>query len=140
MKKLIFIILILLFLLIIFIGIFYLLIILIIILFINNLINNLFDNYKSYFISHQNDSLQILKKDAINSFKTKNNMSEIIGLVFYGRRNSVKILLRYLDINLRKNGGILDKVIFAIHTNVKEDLDYIETFVGKNNQYYKMNN
>ena len=100
------------------------------------LIGNFYLNNKKNLILQHN---RILKHSTINSLKKQNNISEIIGLVFYGRRNSVKILLRYLDINLRKNGGILDKVIFAIHTNVKEDLDYIETFVGKNNQYYKMN-
>jgi hypothetical protein len=80
---------------------------------------------------------QSLKKDLINILKQKYNITEIIALVFYGRTKSVKILLRYLEINLKKNGGILDKVIFAIHTNVTEDLNFIDKFVNENKEFYK---
>jgi hypothetical protein len=82
--------------------------------------------------------ISINKKDSLQSLKSQHNISEITGLVFYGRRSSVKILLRYLEINLKKNGGILDKVIFAVHTPIKEDIDFIQEFVSKNNASYEI--
>ena len=82
--------------------------------------------------------ISINKKDALQSLKSQHNISEITGLVFYGRRSSVKILLRYLEINLKKNGGILDKVTFAVHTSIKEDIDFIQEFVRKNNDSYEI--
>jgi hypothetical protein len=82
--------------------------------------------------------ISINKKDALQSLKSQYNISEIIALVFYGRRSSVKILLRYLEINLKKNGGILDKVTFAVHTSIKEDIDFIQEFVRKNNDSYEI--
>jgi hypothetical protein len=50
---------------------------------------------------------------------------KIVGLVFFGRRDLVRVLDCYLRRNLRINGGLLDEVIFAINTDIKEDLDYL---------------
>ena len=80
---------------------------------------------------------KISKQDALRALKEEYKINEIIALVFYGRTDSVSILIRYLDINLRKNGGVLDKVIFAVHTNVVEDLNFIQNFTEKNNEFYK---
>ena len=81
-------------------------------------------------INNKNESLDILK--------AKNNISKIVGLVLYGRRSSVSILVRYLDINLKVNGGILVYVLFAVHTNIEEDLKFIENFTSFNSEFYKM--
>jgi hypothetical protein len=82
--------------------------------------------------------ISINKKGALEFLKAQHNISEIIALVFYGRRSSVKILLRYLEINLKKNGGILDKVKFIVNKAKKEDIDFIQEFVGKNNDSYEI--
>ncbi|KAK3299530.1 uncharacterized protein B0H64DRAFT_388888 [Chaetomium fimeti] len=51
---------------------------------------------------------------------------KIVGLVFFGRRDLVRVLDCYLKRNLRINGGLLDEVVFAINTDIKEDLDYLD--------------
>lgn len=51
---------------------------------------------------------------------------KIVGLVFFGRRDLVRVLDCYLKRNLKVNGGLLDEVIFAINTDIKEDLDYLD--------------
>jgi hypothetical protein len=38
----------------------------------------------------------------------------------------------------KKNGGILDKVLFAVHTPIQEDIDFIQEFVGKNNDCFEI--
>ena len=71
------------------------------------------------------------------ALKLKHNITQIIGLVFYGRKNLVKILIRYLDLNLKINGGILDKIVFAVFTNDQEDLNFIYNFTNRNSQFYE---
>lgn len=62
---------------------------------------------------------------------------KVIGLVFFGRRELVEVLDCYLQRNLRANGGLLDEVIFVIHTDIQEDLDYLETLVPRRPEYSK---
>jgi hypothetical protein len=57
------------------------------------------NNLNGVGIQRINNPISINKKDALELLKSQYNISEIIALVFYGRRNSVKILLRYLEIN-----------------------------------------
>jgi hypothetical protein len=62
---------------------------------------------------------------------------KVIGLVFFGRRELVEVLDCYLQRNLRANGGLLDEVIFVVHTDIQEDLDYLETLVPRRPEYSK---
>jgi hypothetical protein len=61
---------------------------------------------------------------SLETFKLKSNIRNIIALVFYGRKASVSILLKYLEKNLKRNGGILDKIVFAVRTKKPEDFKY----------------
>ncbi|KAI1172614.1 hypothetical protein F4777DRAFT_590431 [Nemania sp. FL0916] len=58
-------------------------------------------------------------------------------LVFYGRKRTVDFLDCYLQQNLAVNGGYLDEVWFMVHTNIEEDLAYLQTLV-KQSIYYKI--
>ena len=58
-------------------------------------------------------------------------------LVFYGRKAQTSILLRYLHKNLKVNGGILEKIVFAVKTNNKEDLEYLDSILNENKIYYQ---
>ena len=55
--------------------------------------------------------------------------SKITALVFYGRKRYVEILSKYLIANLKRNGGILEKIKFAVNTKNKEDLDYLDELI-----------
>ncbi|KAB5526428.1 hypothetical protein GE09DRAFT_1178171 [Coniochaeta sp. 2T2.1] len=61
----------------------------------------------------------------------------VIGLVFYGRRELVRILDCYLKRNLRENGGVLDEVVFAINTDDQDDLAYLEDLLKTSPKYSK---
>lgn len=65
------------------------------------------------------------------------NLAKVIGLVFFGRRELVEVLDCYLQRNLKANGGLLDEVIFVVHTDIQEDLDYLETLVPRRPEYSK---
>jgi len=69
---------------------------------------------------------------SVDSLKKQFKIRNIIALVFYGRRKSASILFRYLDRNLKINGGILDKIVIAVRTENKEDLSYLESFLKTN--------
>jgi len=70
-------------------------------------------------------NLKIFKKNEEENFDTKCCDKNITALVFYGRKQNVEILIKYLIANLRKNGGILDKIKFAVKTNNTNDLNYL---------------
>ncbi|KAK7708967.1 hypothetical protein SLS64_006447 [Diaporthe eres] len=65
------------------------------------------------------------------------NSAKVIGLVFFGRRELVEVLDCYLQRNLKANGGLLDEIIFVVHTDIQEDLDYLETLVPRRPEYSK---
>jgi hypothetical protein len=69
------------------------------------------------------------KKFSLEKYMKQRNIRNIIALVFYGRENSVSILLKYLEKNLKSNGGILDKIIFAIKTDKIEDIKYLDKYL-----------
>ena len=39
--------------------------------------------------------------------------------------------------NLRENGGVLDRVIFAVRTDASSDLAYLDQLVNSNTKYSK---
>ncbi|KAI0380980.1 hypothetical protein F5Y04DRAFT_281326 [Hypomontagnella monticulosa] len=53
----------------------------------------------------------------------------VVAMVFYGRRRNVDILDCYLRQNLAVNGGYVDEVWFMVHTEKKEDVDWLREFV-----------
>ncbi|KAJ2906723.1 uncharacterized protein MKZ38_000459 [Zalerion maritima] len=62
---------------------------------------------------------------------------KIIGLVFYGRRQYVQILDCYLKRNLKSNGGLFDEVIFAVKTDIEEDVKFLDSIVDTTPGYVK---
>ncbi|KAI0449992.1 hypothetical protein F5B21DRAFT_529404 [Xylaria acuta] len=59
-------------------------------------------------------------------------------LVFYGRKRTVDFLDCYLQQNLAVNGGYLDEVWFMMHTNIDEDLLYLEELIERRRPQYKV--
>ena len=72
------------------------------------------------------------KLNSTDSYKSHYKIQNIIALVFYGRKKSASILFRYLDRNLKINGGILDKIVIAVRTNKEQDLSYLESYLKAN--------
>ncbi|KAJ8124772.1 hypothetical protein O1611_g8869 [Lasiodiplodia mahajangana] len=59
----------------------------------------------------------------------------IKALVFYGRKRTVDFLDCYLQQNLALNGGYLDEVWFMVHTDIAEDLTYLDKLIEQRPQY-----
>ena len=84
-----------------------------------------------------------LKKPEVFVSNVKNitdwnfNVNKTIALVFYGRKKQASILLRYLNQNVKENGGVLEKIIFAVKTNKKEDLEYLDSIMNQNKSYFE---
>jgi len=55
----------------------------------------------------------------------------IKGVMFYGRRQFVDVLDCYLQRNLAINGGYLDEMLFIVHTDVTQDLEYLQDLVAR---------
>ena len=80
----------------------------------------------------------IKERSHVEALKIKYKIRNVVAFVFYGRKKTVSILFHYLDKNLKKNGGVLDKVIFAVHTDNVEDIKYLKDFlVDKNTVEYE---
>ncbi|KAK7610902.1 hypothetical protein IWX49DRAFT_625516 [Phyllosticta citricarpa] len=62
----------------------------------------------------------------------------IVGLVFFGRPESVGILDCYLKRNLVSNGGLLDEVIFLARTTKQEDLEWLDALVTEEPAYTRI--
>ncbi|KXJ90607.1 hypothetical protein Micbo1qcDRAFT_205428 [Microdochium bolleyi] len=63
---------------------------------------------------------------------------KIVGMVFFGRKRTVDVLDCYLHQNLAANGGYVDEFWFMVHTDVKDDMAWLEELVSKNPGVYKM--
>ncbi|KAJ2975134.1 hypothetical protein NUW58_g8444 [Xylaria curta] len=59
-------------------------------------------------------------------------------LIFYGRKRTVDFLDCYIQRNLVTNGGYLDEVWFMVHTDIAEDLEYLDKLVEQRKPYYKV--
>ncbi|KAI1365622.1 hypothetical protein F5Y08DRAFT_327953 [Xylaria arbuscula] len=60
-------------------------------------------------------------------------------MIFFGRKRTIDLLDCYLQQNLVVNGGYLDEVWFMIHTDIEEDLSYLNELVMKRPQYWLVN-
>ena len=81
------------------------------------------------------------KKSSLETYKHKQIYGNIIALVFYGRESSVSILFKYLEKNLKSNGGVLDKIVFAIKTNKTQDIKFLDKYLEfKSTNEYERNN
>ena len=61
---------------------------------------------------------------------------KVIGLIFFGRQQTVEILDCYLKRNLVSKGGFLDEVLWVANTNNEDDLKYLDKLV-KTSPLYK---
>ncbi|KAI3332538.1 hypothetical protein F4824DRAFT_514359 [Ustulina deusta] len=59
----------------------------------------------------------------------------IKALVFYGRKRTVDFLDCYLQQNLAVNGGYLDEIWFMVHTDIEEDLAYLNELIERRPEY-----
>ncbi|KXJ90791.1 hypothetical protein Micbo1qcDRAFT_163417 [Microdochium bolleyi] len=64
---------------------------------------------------------------------------KVVGLIFFGRRRTVDLLDCYLEQNLAKNGGYLDKVLFLLHTRDETDRAFLKDLLGKRPEYEMVN-
>ncbi|KAL9091493.1 MAG: hypothetical protein Q9165_004879 [Trypethelium subeluteriae] len=98
-----------------------------------------------YFISWLSKDHELLAKLAkldafgryhasLQSTKKPDNFP-IVAVVFYGRRQFVDILDCYLQRNLARNGGYLDEVVFAVHTQNEDDIDWLNRVVERTPGY-----
>ena len=62
----------------------------------------------------------------------------IVAVVFSGRRDRLKILMRYLRRDLRAHGGVLDSVILALWEYTPRDLTFMEKLVAESNGTYEI--
>lgn len=60
---------------------------------------------------------------------------KIVALIFAGRREFVKILDCYLQRNLVRNGGWLDRVQWVIRTDVPYDVEYLNHLIENTPEY-----
>ena len=70
-------------------------------------------------------------------YKKFNFTGKTYALIFYGRKAQATILLRYLEKNLKVNGGILEKIVFNVKTNNKKDLEYLDSILKQNKSYFE---
>jgi hypothetical protein len=89
-------------------------------------------DYSEILKSNENSSSQLSLKI---KFRLRNR--SVLALVFYGRERQFSILYRYLVPNLKVNGGVLDKIIFAVRTDKKSDLDYLDSIMKQNRSYFE---
>lgn len=78
-----------------------------------------------------------LHNQGISGTPIKPKDLKVIGLVFFGRKDRVRILNCYLERNLASNGGWLDEVHWVRNTDTKEDVDYLHELI-ENHSAYKL--
>ncbi|KAJ3125216.1 hypothetical protein HK100_010928 [Physocladia obscura] len=89
-------------------------------------------------LSHLNFCFPRLDSKVSNPVNFEN--VEVFVFVFYGRRQNVAILDRYLQRNSRENGGIISRVLFVANSvkTKPEDVAWIYKLVQANPDYYKL--
>jgi hypothetical protein len=64
--------------------------------------------------------------------------TNIVGLIFFGRRDRASILDCYLKNNLVRSGGWLDEVVWGVNTNNTDDLAYLDKLLPTSSAYRKV--
>ncbi|KAI0970167.1 hypothetical protein F4678DRAFT_148884 [Xylaria arbuscula] len=90
---------------------------------------------KGDYKSHVNGSSFALQSFAPTGGWKKPEGIAIKALIFYGRKRTVDFLDCYLQQNLAVNGGYLDEIWFMVHTDIEDDLAYLEELVKQREQY-----
>jgi hypothetical protein len=89
----------------------------------------------------QNNTVNVINNSPANwideLYKKYNFTGKTYALVFYGRKAQATILIRYLEKNLKVNGGILDKIVFNVKTDNKIDLEYLDSILKQNKSYFE---
>ncbi|EFJ46198.1 hypothetical protein VOLCADRAFT_121088 [Volvox carteri f. nagariensis] len=65
------------------------------------------------------------------------NPPTIVGVVFYGRRDRVRILDCYLQRNMARNGGLLTYVVFVTATWQPDDVEFLDRLVAMRGGEYR---
>lgn len=79
----------------------------------------------------------------IDAYKKKYKIKNIVACIFYGRKIYTNILFRYLDKNLRKNGGILDEIVILYHlqrkkVNITIEESYLKKYLSEHTDGYRL--
>ena len=112
-----------------------------------------FDQHHITVTKVNNNNLNYVKKavkyedndhfnERIESYKKKYKVKNIVACVFYGRKVYTEILFRYLDSNLKINGGILDKIIILNHlmgtkSNITIESEFLRSYLNAHKYNYE---
>ena len=82
-------------------------------------------------------------KRKIESYNIKQKIGNISACIFYGRKMFTEILFRYLDSNLKINGGILDKIVILMHlmdtkVNTNIESDFLKSYLSIHREGYEL--
>ena len=71
------------------------------------------------------------------SFSKPSNF-KIIGILFFGRRDTLSVLECYLRANLVSHGGFLDEIHFVVNTGNKDDIAWLAKMVAQVKDYKRV--
>ena len=79
----------------------------------------------------------------IESYKKKHKIRNIIVYILYGRKIYTEILFRYLDRNLKINGGVIDKIVLLNHlmeskVNKSEESLFLKNYLRRHKKGYEV--
>ena len=63
---------------------------------------------------------------------------KIIGILFFGRRDTLSVLECYLRANLVSHGGFLDEIHFVVNTGNKDDIAWLAKMVAQVKDYKRV--
>ena len=63
---------------------------------------------------------------------------KIIGILFFGRRDTLSVLECYLRANLVSHGGFLDQIHFVVNTGNKDDIAWLAKMVAQVKDYKRV--
>ena len=63
---------------------------------------------------------------------------KIIGIVFFGRRDTLSVLECYLRANLVSHGGFLDEIHFVVNTGNEDDIAWLAKMVTQVKDYKRV--
>lgn len=79
-----------------------------------------------------------MTQQAWQSRSVKPDSVQLSAIVFYGRRHHVRVLDKYLKQNLVSVGGLLQEVLWFVHTEDHEDIHWLnQTLLPSEPHYYK---